>query len=272
MYKTILLHLDSGERTAVRLRIALAVAQRFGARLIGVFAQLDHDAISLVARRASDHLVAAGDAAEASFREAAAAAGVAADFVRLPHGEHSFVIREMVICSRFADLVVVGQYEAGRAGGLVPAELNEELILNSGGPVLVLPYAGRFETLGERVMVAWNGSREAARAVRDALPLIAGAREVRVLGLHVHDDRSAEDLPKLNIVSRLADDGIAAKYEVLAPQDIGVMDMILSRCADEGSDLLVMGGHGQYGFPYLHRGSGTRHILRHMTLPVLMAH
>lgn len=273
MYKEILVQLDSGERTAERLRLAMDLAKRFGGQVSGLFAQLDRSGPSIVARRGSDHYLQAAVESEAAFQAAVAESGVPAAWRKLPFGEHNFVIRETVICSRYADLTIVGQYDAERARHLVPDDLNEQLLLESGGPVLFVPYAGHFATVGQRVQIAWNGSREAARAVRDAMPFLQTAAEVRVLALHSREHHSDDlDLPQVSIVDRLAVHGIKARYEVLKPEGIGVMDLILSRSADEGSDMIVMGAHGDYGFPYLHRGSGTRHILRHMTVPVLMAH
>ena len=273
MYKDILVQLDSGERAAERLRLGIDLARRFGARLTGLFAQLDRSAPSIVARRGSDHYLQAAAEAETAFRAATTPAGIATEWRRLPFGEHNFVIRETVICARYSDLTIVGQYDAERARHLVPDDLNEQLILECGGPVLIVPHAGNFATVGERVQVAWNGSREAARAVRDAMPFLTGAKEVRVLALHSREQAIEDmDLPRVNITDRLAVQGITARYEVLKPEGIGVMDLILSRGADEGSDMIVMGAHGDYGFPYLHRGSGTRHILRNMTMPVLLAH
>lgn len=272
MYKDILVQLDSGDRAAERLRLAIGLAQRFGARVTGLFAQLERSAPSIVARRGGEHFQQAAAETEAAFRSAVAAAGVAHEWLKLPFGEHNFVIRETVICARYADLTIVGQYDADRGRNLAPDDLNEQLILESGGPVLVVPYAGHFATVGERPLIAWNGSREAARAVRDALPFLEGAKEVRVLALHDRDRHSDDaDLPQVNIGDRLALHGVKTRYEVLKPEGIGVMDLILSRSADEGSDMIVMGGHGNYSFPYLHRGAGTRHMLRHMTVPVLFA-
>jgi nucleotide-binding universal stress UspA family protein len=273
MYKDILVQLDSGERAAERLRLAIGLAQRFGARLTGLFAQLERDAASVVARRGSENYQKAAADAEAAFKAATADAGLVTEWRKLPFGEHNFVIREMVICARYADLTIVGQYDPERGRYLVPDDLNEQLILECGGPVLIVPYAGNFATAGQRVQIAWNGSREAARAVRDAMPFLTTASEVRVLAMHSRDQAiDDQDLPRVNIVDRLAAQGVTARYEVIKPEGIGVMDLILSRSADEGSDMIVMGAHGDYGFPYLHRGSGTRHILRHMTVPVLLTH
>jgi len=67
------------------------------------------------------------------------------------------------------------------------------------------------------------------------------------------------------------EDGVAAKPEVLVVEDFGIMDLLLNRVSDRSADLLVMGAHGQLGFPFVSRGAGTRYILQHMTVPVLMS-
>ncbi|MBY0430452.1 MAG: universal stress protein, partial [Rhodospirillales bacterium] len=163
--KDILVHMDSGERAAIRLDLAITLARRFDARVFGLFAQVERSAPSLVARKASDALRAAGARAETMFLEKTEAAGVRAKWQALAQGEYSFVIRETIICARFADLVILGQHDREHDGTLVPDELPEQVILHSGRPVLMVPYAGEFTDAGRRVMVAWNAGRESARAV-----------------------------------------------------------------------------------------------------------
>jgi len=272
MYHDILVHIDAGRRTNVRLNLAIGLAKRFGARLFGAFAQLDHEAPAIVAGRIGERLAAAAQEAEAAFAATTEAAGIKAEWLQMPHGEANLLIRDLVIASRYADLVVLGQYHPEHDGRLVPSEMNEQLVMQSGAPVLFVPHSGHFDTLGERVLVAWNGSRECARAVRDAMPLIREAGELRILGLHAQRE-SERPMPRTNIVTRLTGGRAEPHYDVMPPpKDIGVMDVILSRAADLGSDLLVMGGQGHYGLPFLSRGAGTQFMLRHMTVPVLMAH
>ncbi len=271
MYKTILVHLDAGERTAVRVAIAADLAKRFGARLVGLFAQVEHSGPSLIAHRPSDALNEAAAKAEAGFAEATKDHGLTTAFYRIATGDQAAVTREVVIASRFADLTVLGQFDPEHDRRHLPAELVEEVILHSGGPALVIPYVGEVATPGAHVLVAWNGSREAARAIHDAMPILTAADDVLVLSL-IPRDAPGGSGPHPTITERLAADGVKARGEVLAPEQIGVMDLLLSRCTDAGADLAVMGGHGHYGFPYLNRGSGTRHILRHMTIPFLISH
>ena len=272
MYRQILVHIDGTPRAAVRLDVAVRLAKLAGGDLTGVFAQIDPDERGGIAQRPSERLGQAAVAAEQAFRLACAGQGLAGEWLRLPFGEHNFIIRELAICSRYYDLTVLGQFDPESDHRVVPAELNEEIVLQSGGPVLIVPFAGTFASLGQRVMVAWNGSREAARALRDAMPVLTAAARVSVLGLHLRTAEADAGLPRINIVDRLHAQGITADYDVVAPSSVGTMDMVLSGAADIAADLIVMGAFAQYVFPSFSRGAGTRYILRHMTVPVLMSH
>jgi len=270
--KDILVHLDDSERCSVRLALAIGLAQRFGARLTGLFARIDSFAPGAVAHQASDFLVAARERVRSGFEAAVAAAGINGRWWHLSHGEPGHVLGETTFCARFADLVVMGQAEPKSA--LVPDDLAEHVILNCGRPVLVVPHSGTFPTLGERVAIAWNASREAARALADSLPLLSRAKSVTVLslrGAHDAEPRSLPEVPAVDIIDHLALQGIQADPEYLTGEEIGKMDMLLSRLCDLGADLVVMGAQGP-GILSLMRGSGTQYVLAHMTVPVLMAH
>ena len=146
--------------------------------------------------------------------------------------------------------------------------------MNAGRPGLVVPFAGDFPTLGKRIMIAWNAGREAARAVHDALPFLKDAERVTVLVMSPYDGRHEKERETgADVVRYLeAHDIGGVRVSSLVGDETKAMDLLLSRIADDGIDLLVMGAHGRYDFRSLQKGSGTRHILRHMTVPVLMAH
>jgi nucleotide-binding universal stress UspA family protein len=272
MLKDILVHIDTGERCRVRLEIAIGLARRHQARLTGLFAQLETDGPSVVARKAGQRLREATAAARTGFEQAAAAAGIDCRWLALPIGEYNYVLRETIICARYADLVILGQHDPDLED-LVPADLPEEVVLHSGRPVLLIPYVGAFPVLGERPVIAWNGEREAVRALNDALPLLKDARRITVLGLHARTfGETPESVPQVSILDHLACHGLKAQTDNLVISDSGGADLLLSRAADLSADLLVIGAHGHYGFPYLQRGGSTRHILRQMPMPVLMSH
>lgn len=268
MYKEILVHLDGGERDAMRIRVALSIAQRSKGRLTGLFARTERLGPAVVARRASDAFEADAAKSEQQFQAATAQAQIPVRWWRLAHGETGHVLHETVACARFHDLVVLGQHHDGKDA---PEELVEHVILQSGRPTLILPSAGEYKSIGANVVIAWNAGREAARALHDSLPLILDKAQVEIVTVRPQQPRpDGVALPPLSIHDHLAAHGISVTREVLAGEDIGVMDLLLSRAFDQGADLLVMGAHGGYHLPFF-KGSGTRHILRHMTLPVLMA-
>lgn len=151
----------------------------------------------------------------------------------------------------------------------MPAELTEEVVLNAGRPVLIMPYIGSFPEVATRPLVAWSEVREAARALNDALPLMEGCEKATVMSFapNTEETRRACD----NVLRHLGCHGIQAESQVMVVTDIGIMDMLLNASSDLGTDLLVMGAHGHIGLPFMSRGAGTRYILRHMTVPVLMS-
>lgn len=270
MYKDILVHLDGGDRDPLRIEAAAALAKRHGGRLTGLFARSEASRTAAAARRGSESFEAAATHSEEQFASATKDLGLATRWWRLAHGELGHVLGETAICARFHDLVVLGQHHEGKDA---PEDLIETLILEAGRPVLIVPSVGDYPTIGSNVLLAWNAGREAARALHDAMPFLESAAQVDVLTIRGTRTAPASDgqLPPLSIHDYLSAHGIRVNREVLAGDDIGVMDLILSRAFDQGADLLVMGAHGGYQLPFF-KGAGTRHILRHMTLPVLMSH
>ncbi|HSM19573.1 MAG TPA: universal stress protein [Hyphomicrobiales bacterium] len=179
-------------------------------------------------------------------------------------------IVEQAIC---ADLVLTGQIdpEEGMEGDIGTPE---RLVMESGRPVLVIPYAGRFESIGDNVLVAWNGSREAARATFDALPLLNKARSVKLLWANpeTEDGGNGNGMPGSEMASTLSRHDIKVEAGHSATRDVGVGDELLSRAADQGADLLVMGAYGHSRVREYVFGGATRHILQHMTVPTLLSH
>jgi len=282
--KDILIHLTQDPRNAVRLKLAVALARDHGAHLTalyvvpaplvpGYFQAYVPDEV-LNQQRATAQ--AAAEAAEAEFESVTESAGVAAEWrsTEGAFGDHAD------LHARYADLVVVGQRDPDTMSGSV-YDLAEELVMVAGRPVLAVPYAGEFKTVGVRVLVAWDGSREATRAVHDALPILERAKEVVVYRVNPHD---ADHLPAADVAAHLARHGVKAEAHhtvsklprdetaVIGPRSIGIGDLLLSATMDFGSDLLVMGAYGHSRIRELVLGGSTRYVLQHMTVPVLMSH
>jgi len=268
MLKNLMVHLDQSERCAARLALAVSLAKKHQARLFGVFAQRGLPRqVGVVATWPSQQYIDARTASKAAF-ESAAAALPQSEWHDINRGSDGEILHHVTQLARHADLVVLGQHD-DRGKAYVPEELVDEVILDAGCPVLVLPYAGQFTTVGSRPLIAWNDARQAAHALLDALPLILDCELATVV---TFDARQEEAETSCSEVARhLACHGIKSKSEVILVKDIGIMDMLLNRVTDRGADLLVMGAHGHIGFPFYSRGAGTRYILKHMTVPVLMS-
>ena len=256
----ILVATDDNRRAAPLFRVAAGYASRHGARLTGIL----YTGQPLFAPP-RDH----EEEAMRTFSLIAAERGVESRWI---NGGRKGVGPDVLFHqSRSTGLVIAGQPpEEGHKGG--HPELPERLILNAGRPVLIIPYAGSFTTFGERILVAWSDGRESARALHDALPLLKMANKVRLVGMvdSDEDDTSPDRFDAIN--SFLERCGIDVRPDELFAPDFPLADLLLNRAADEGSDLLVMGafGHTPGSRPVM--GRIAKHILKHMTLPVLMAH
>lgn len=174
------------------------------------------------------------------------------------------------LCRTF-DLIVFGQSspEWRLPTGFRP----EDLIVEGGRPVLMVPYAGRFEAIGRRVLIAWDGTREAARALHEALPLIEKAEAVAIMSVRDRETDFAQDAPAIaRLVQHLSRHGLKASREQTVRGGVPVADLLLSRASDLDIDLIVAGAYHHSQFREALIGGVSRELLDHMTVPVLMAH
>lgn len=140
-------------------------------------------------------LAPAARTAESWFRDCTGAAGIRADWaVALTVGDAALV-GETLAAVQASDLAIFGQHDPHRPDIRVPAELVEEVILHSGRPVLIVPHTGAIRHLGRRVMIAWNGGREATRALNDALPLLERAEAVTLVAINVEGETRGMTMP-----------------------------------------------------------------------------
>jgi nucleotide-binding universal stress UspA family protein len=273
----LLVHLDKSEASATRADVAISLAQRFQAKLTGLYAVCDPDVPGLASRNRYVFVEREAGKAEAAFRLHAANRGIDVEW-RADIGSNDVqVSRAVVLRAREMDLVVLGQFDPGTVDGTVPKALVEQTVVHSGRPVLIVPHSGHFENLGRRVVVAWNASREASRAVHDALPLLARAEEVTVLAMMPAAARtahSAEPVKTDAVVSHLADHGILATPDrlVFDAATIEPGDRLLSYLAESSADLLVMGAAGQQLGRAAAKRSLTKQVLAQMTVPVLLSY
>jgi nucleotide-binding universal stress UspA family protein len=170
--------------------------------------------------------------------------------------------------ARRFDLSIVGQPEESERE--YESLFVEAALFQSGRPLLVVPYIHKAPFSLDRVLVCWDGSSHAARAVADAMPLLRKAGETTLLT--ITKDVKSDELPAADIGQHLARHGIRVEVKRIALSDSEVAGLILSYAADAGSDLIVMGGYGHSRFRELVLGGATRGMLRAMTVPTLMSH
>jgi len=341
-YKTILVHVDSGKRCAVRIDVAIRLVRQFDAHLVALHALMPFEPPGYVIAEMSPTIIEAQRRAAANevehskneFMRQASAAGLRdvewrgatygpaegislhtryADLATMGQAvremgtpiieeqppvvsdtvmrsEREFTrqvsaaglnsaewrggmddpVDAMTLHSRYADLVVIGQADSADESQ-APLDLPERLVIAAGRPILIVPSAGNFATLGKRILVAWNPSREAARAVTDAIPLLQQADNVHIVAVNPKTgDYGA--VPGADIGLYLARHGVRVEVKTDQGAEIDVGNELLSRAADLDADLIVMGGYGHSRLREWVLGGATRTILESMTVPVLMSH
>jgi nucleotide-binding universal stress UspA family protein len=171
--------------------------------------------------------------------------------------------------ARRFDLAVVGQAEPDRSA--VEDMIAESTLFESGRPMIVVPYIQKAPLKLHNVMICWDGSRPAARAVGDAMPLLEKAGRVEIV--IVTNERGKQDeIEGADIGQHLARHGLKVDVHRISGGTIDVADALLSHAADSGADFMVMGGYGHSRLREFVLGGVTRSILQSMTLPVLMSH
>jgi nucleotide-binding universal stress UspA family protein len=276
-YREILVVVENAVTAAQRVAPAAALAAGFGARLTGFFAtgypiSTAYGDLSGWAELVDAYMQAQraeASAAEAAFRQELAARKLTGEWLYREAEATASVIAEAALF----DLVVLGQPNPDSAPGGSFGVRPEEIVLGGGRPVLLVPYAGSFAEFGKRVLVAWNRRREAVRALHDALPILERAEAVTVIEVDPSETILNEPVVSAQtLVAELSRRGVAASAESETSGDLSVDNVLLSRAADLGADLLVMGAYGHSRLREYVLGGVSRGIFRQMTIPVLMAH
>lgn len=258
-YRDVLVFLSAGDNAPARLDAAIALAAQHGARLTGV--DVNHPAVFETDRAPR----AIG--LEETFMQRAHAAHLQCRFHAAGRqdgaGWKSFY-------AHFADLVIAPPVSEADARLVLPG-IPEEVLLNAGVPVLVIPDLWRPQPLGRRVVLSWNASREATRAVHDALPILLRAEHVTIFAFDWRHDVLKEETDLL--LSHLAAHGVpATPYTWPANGGIGPVDALFSCLSEEGSDLIVAGGYGHSRMLERLLGGATRTLMHTLTVPVILSH
>jgi nucleotide-binding universal stress UspA family protein len=276
-YKTILVHCDASPKVSRRLAVAAELAQRYDARLVGVHVQEPFDSpaffdgmMPMADIITSYEQSAAADraAASAAFEAAVKGLHLATEWRR----ESGYADAVLAVQARYADLLVVGQADPDDPS-MTPPDLPEVLALATGRPTLVVPHDGVQAKPGSTVLLCWNAGRESARAASDALPFLKAAKKVVVLVVDPKPSGTGHGAePGADVAAWLARHGVdvTVQRDTAAAADVG--SVILSRAADHGADLIVMGIYGHSRLREMVLGGASRTLLSTMTVPVLMAH
>jgi len=211
------------------------------------------------------------DAAKAAidrFNAATARTGVSAETVTLSASAAGAGDQFARIARRF-DLAIVPQAEP--KGGSVEELIAETTLFESGRPMIVVPYIQKSPLKLDLVMVCWDGGRQAARAINDAMPLLAKAGRVEVV-IVANEPGKQDEIEGADIGKHLARHGLKVEVKRISAGKIDVGAALLSHAADSGTDFVVMGGYGHSRLRQFLLGGVTRSILQSMTAPVLMAH
>jgi nucleotide-binding universal stress UspA family protein len=260
-YRSILVQIDIDGPAEPRIRFAQDLARRFDAELIGFSAAQPHPVVApmhagivtgeMLRRESADIEAALEDIAKTF----AALAGEAAPF----RGVTADPTRALSEFARMADLIVTGPRDGALGWDGYRAVDIGSLILSAGRPILVAT-RGQAPLKGERVLVAWKDSREARRAVVDALPLLKNAREVLVATVE-EDDRPHARESLADVVGFLGRHGVTARTECLMPGDEEFGDTLSTAAFEIGADLIVSGGYGHSRMREWAFGGVTRRLI-----------
>lgn len=273
-YASILVPIDEHPEAAGSLDTACRLAAAFGAHLEGVAIvpplatplrlRPRQSAAALMKKEWARDKVEARAAAK-RFEARARKAGVASVGAIVAEGEEPAALGSR---ARLADLVVLprpGEDDIGVLGG----HHVESTLLAVGRPVLLVPGPAPAAIFPYKALVAWNGSRESARALTDALPLLARAKSVTVLTCGPAGSAPAHGAAAVTYLSR---HGIKAQAVHAVTEDHRVGDAILARAKKLGADLVVMGAYGRARFAEFVLGGATRAVLSRAGTCVLMSH
>ena len=269
----ILVHVRSAENEPLAVRAALALTQRLSGYLYGLYvAPLGAVAFStpetvVFQATEADHLYRDALARSAWWQTTLDARGARGEWL-VAQGEP---VEALCHAARWCDLIVAERPTLNPDAPLGWGTVSRT-VFGAGTPVLVVPETAQIGALGQNIVVAWNHSREAMRAIHGAVPVLMRAAQIVVLdGAPQQDRLGARHLPQLDLRAWLARRGVKAEFRNFTPKnDFGAA--ILAAAHETQSDLIVMGAWGHSRIAELVLGGATRHLFQHSDLPLFVAH
>ncbi len=274
--KDILVHLDSSPAAPSRLDFAISLARKHDAHLTALYVVAIAPIHQYTEADLGPELIEAHDkfmresAARAKelFDDKMQKAGLAGEW-RQAEG----AVPEMVtLHARYADVVVLGQRMKDRLDAGAAPELPDHVVLDVGRPAIVVPHAKVPDTAGDRVLLAWNASRAAARAANDAMAILQAASEVCIMVINPESGiRGHGEMPGADIATHLARHGVHGDIVQVNIDRAGVGDELIKQIAAFNADFMVMGSYGSFRLRELVFGGVTRRILEAMTVPTFLS-
>lgn len=264
--RDILVHLDNSTASNTRLDVAIAYAHKHGARLRGLYliTHLFYEPRSLGEKSESEKV-------EQLFVDKTSKAGITAEWLFQDCTvTGSDVCNLITMQAYYTDLVILGQANLSTTVANIPADLVERIVLSCGRPVLIVPYSGIFDTAGDRIMIAWKAGRESIRAVNDSLPYLQKAHVIDIVTGKEKGDSTDSTLAAIS--NFLLIHGIRTSNESISSGNFPIGDMLLNNICEKKIDLLVMGAFAPNRRGKLEMSPVARHVLKHLTAPVLMSH
>lgn len=271
-YKTILTYLSSVDGAQAVADIAVDLAEKHNAHVVGlhVVPWVPHQSVPRyptpndMLSAARKRLQAEADAIERTFADATKSISGRCEW-RLQRAQNDNLVTHVLNHAMSADLIVASQEIDYPLDGV--ADSPSDLVVRGGRPVLIIPRQGQIQTVGDRIVIGWKPGREAPRAIFDSLPLLQRARTVHVVCV---DEGRGETESASQLCDALARHGVETT-EVLSVSS-GAGETLLAQVEELQGDLLIMGCYGRWRLSELIFGGATRHVLKHMAVPVLMSH
>jgi nucleotide-binding universal stress UspA family protein len=275
MIKDIVVNLGLGARDPAG-DYAISVAEAFGAHVLGIAVSYEPVIPGTVMGGIPPEIIETqrsesnqkARTAVSRFEQAVKRTGVSGE-TRTISASISGAADQIGRMGRRFDLVIVGQPE--RQKSLPDEVVDEGVLFESGRPVIFVPFIQKGGMTLDRIMVCWDGSRAAARAVGDAMPFLKKAKQVEIV-IVADKPGKKDEIPGADLGQHLARHGLKVDVKRITSPEIDVPSTILSYAADSSADLIVMGGYGHSRLREFVLGGATRGLLEAMTVPVLMSH
>lgn len=276
MIKDILTTLPTSDARPFALDYSVSVARTFEAHLVGVAFVQDlaisgsvfDGATAVVLDNYHREVEAAARVAEVRFDETRRREGLSAESIVFDAGPIG-VTDLLGRAARRFDLTILPQ--ASPEGNGLEEAMIEAALFGSGRPVLVVPYFQESGLKLDRILVCWDGSHNATRAIADAMPFLKRAKDVEVVTVTA-DGKDDDDIPGMGIAHHLSRHGVNVEVRNIVAHDQDVATRIRSHAAQQSADLIVMGGYGHSRLREFFLGGATREILQSTIVPTLMSH